>query len=167
MFLPQETRTPLWPAADIHDELTRYRIAVIDGFYPDKAFLVSFDKNSEERPTFAETLMLASFLEAYKDRWYTDHQQQRMAQRILDLDHYAIGHVFHKWADGDWGFSKTSWKIGRVWYVVPPAQRPYESGPMAQPHSLEQIMDRARPHDRWSEWKAAHPEVFSPESIDA
>lgn len=161
--------TTTWPYgtdADQHDPLTAHRIAVTSS-HPMWRFLVAFDRESEARPTDAETAMLVSFLDEYKHHWYNPGFLSKLAEKPLDVDGGANGVIFHKWAGDDWGYRRQSYTIGNLWTVAWPSQRDgREYGRLAGPLSLTELMDRINghgddPNPRWEAWKAAHPEVFA------
>jgi hypothetical protein len=158
-----------WPFdADRDDPLTALRIAVTSS-HPTWAYLVAFDRESEERPTDAEAALLASFLDEYKAHWYGDGPyRRRMQARPLDVDGGANGVIFHKWAADDWGYRRHSYERGHLFSVVPPALRGEYSDGIPGPLSLLALMDRINgwtdgPSPRWEAWKAAHPDVFRTE----
>ncbi|MER7280559.1 hypothetical protein ABT369_39580 [Dactylosporangium sp. NPDC000244] len=165
------TQTAEWPFetdADRNDPLTAHRIAVTSS-HPRWYYLVAFDSESEARPTDAETAMLASFLNEYKDHWYGNSGfRQKMEQRALDVDGGANGVIFHKWGEDDWGFRRHSYEYGYLFSIVWPSQRAdKEPGKYVGPYSLVGLMDLIhtigdeRPMQRWLDWKATHPEVFA------
>lgn len=158
-----------WPFdADRDDPLTTHRIAVTCS-HPGWAYLVAFDRESEARPTDREVAMLVSYLDEYKNRWYGNSGYRRnMERRPLDVDGTANSVVFHKWAEGDWGYRRQSYERGYLFTVVWPAQRAnVKPGPYVGPYALEALMDRMHTiggdgpmAHYWVEWKATHPEVF-------
>jgi hypothetical protein len=156
-----ETETD-WPYdADRDDPLTAHRIAVTCS-HPGWYYLVSFDRESEARPTDAETAMLVSYLDHYKDHWYGNSGfRQQMEQRPLDTDGGANGVIFHKWGPGDWGYRRQSYTMGPLFFPGWPGSN-RERGPF----SLVALMDFMHtigddgPMAHWVEWKAAHPDVF-------
>lgn len=162
-----------WPFdADRDDPLTTHRIAVTSS-HPMWRYLVAFDRESEARPTDAETAMLASFLEEYKDRWYGDSgYRKRMERRPLDVDGGANGVVFHKWGTDDWGYRRQSYTIGYLFTVTWPGRRRdadrEDRGFLNGPCSLLALMDFIHtiggdgPMPSWLAWKATHPDVFPP-----
>ncbi|MCW6003925.1 hypothetical protein K1W54_04915 [Micromonospora sp. CPCC 205371] len=166
------TKTDVWPFgndADRDDPLTAHRVAVTSS-HPGWSFLVSFDRQSEARPTDAETAMLASYLDEYKHHWYGDNRyRQRMEQRALDVDGGANGVILHKFGEGDWGYRRRSYRSGFLFTVVWPNLRgdsEYADHGWLGPLSLLELMDRIhtisddKPMQRWIDWKSAHPEVF-------
>jgi hypothetical protein len=155
-----------WPFdADRDDPLTAHRLAVTSS-HPGWRYLVAFDRESEERPTDAETAMLVSYLDEYKDHWYGDNRYRRQIERRpLDVDGGANGVIFHKWGADDWGYRRQSYERGYLFTVVPPAMRDRHTDGWGGPLSLLALMDRIHticdePTPHWVEWKAAHPEVF-------
>lgn len=156
-----------WPFdADQHDPLTARRIAVTSS-HPGWYYLVSFDRQSEARPTDAEVDMLVSFLDEYKDRWYGNTgYRQNMERRPLDVDGGANGVIFHKWGEDDWGYRRQSFTQGYLFTVVWPGQRDREPDHGYRgPFSLAELMDRIHSHGdgpspKWEQWKAANRRVF-------
>jgi hypothetical protein len=160
-----------WPFvrdADRDDPLTALRIAVTSS-HPQWRYLVAFDRESEARPTDAEALMLASYLDHYKQRWYNASYLSKLARRPLDVDSGANGVVFHKFGPDDWGYRRQSYERGWPWSVVWPALRALDEHRHVKnggPFSLSALMDRIRqcglsePNADWQKWKAAHPGVF-------
>jgi hypothetical protein len=162
--------TKAWPFeddADEHDPLTASRIAVT-GSHPMWCYLVAFDRGSPARPTEAEAVMLASYLDEYKDHWYGTEGGYRvkLAQKPLDVDGGANGVIFHKYGDDDWGYRRQSWTRGPRYIPQPPRLRElYPNESPSGPYSLAQVMDHAHTivdeiHKRWLDWKAEHPDVF-------
>ncbi|MGW0904935.1 hypothetical protein [Streptomyces sp. NPDC002853] len=164
-------QTKAWPYggdADRDDPLTALRIPVT-GTHPRWRYIATFDRQSEVRPTDAEALMLASYIEEYKvyffgaDGWY----KAKLEEQPLDTD--AVTRIFHKWADDDWSYRVVTWERGPFWVPCSPVLRGgfYDDTDLGS-HSLVQVMDRAHtiasdePMTHWLEWKAAHPEVFGP-----
>lgn len=147
--------------ADQHDPLTALRIPVVSA-WPDWNYIVAFDRDSDERPTEAEAAMLASFLQQYIDYWYNGSYKARLAERPFDIDGGANGVVFRKYADGDWGYRRRTWTIGPSFVPEHPRFADRTLGPL----TLAQLMDRIhtgsddKPSQRWTAWKAQHPEVF-------
>lgn len=153
--------------ADLNDPLAKLRIAVTDRF-PSWSYLVAFDHESEARPNEAEERMLGSFLAEIKSRFYESYVT-KMEQRPLDVDAGANTIIFHKYADGDWGFRRRTWTGGFFVPLHPRIRETHaDSDEDRDPHTLEQVMDRARSIVRgelsssWSRWKAEHPDAFAP-----
>jgi hypothetical protein len=154
-----------WPFgndADRDDPLTSLRIAVASP-YAEWCYLVTFDRDSAERPTEREARMLASYLDEYKAHWYCASYQAKLAERPLDVDDSAIGVTFHKYAEGDWGYRRRSWILGPQFIPEPArAGRARKLGPF----DLERLMDHIyalggeAPDRRWLDWKAGQPEVW-------
>ncbi|MEV7770508.1 hypothetical protein [Kitasatospora sp. NPDC086791] len=162
--------TTAWPFgddADRNDLLTAHRIAVASP-HARWNYILTFDHESEARPTHTETLILASFLAEYIDHWYDTLWKKRLAERPLDVDGGANGYTFHKYGDGDWGYRQRSWRRGPMFVPVRPSFRghEYDDTNGLGPLTLVQVMDRIhtiskRPMQHWLDWKAAHPEVFA------
>jgi hypothetical protein len=175
--------TDAWPFgtdADEHDPLTRLRIPVVGSFNPTWCYVAAYLKpvtggpdylkgppfGSLERPTDAEAAMLASFLQEHRRYWFNNGGYARkMDQRPLDIDSGWNTTVFIKYGPDDWGYRRCSWTHGPTFVPGPPSFReryPDEGGPL----TLEQVMDRRHtisdePMQHWTDWKKAHPEVFS------
>ncbi len=157
-----------WPFdADRDDPLTARRIAVTSS-HPRWRFLVSFDRESEERPTDREADLLVSFLDQYKNYWYGDNGYRKaMERRPLDVDGGANGVTFHKWGVDNWGYRRASFQGGPTFW--PGREQWYRdqfSGGVGS-FSLLALMDHIQTCGGvieapwWQEWKAAHPEVFA------
>lgn len=154
--------TVAWPFgddADRYDPLTALRIPVT-GSHPRRRYIAAFDRESQARPTDAEALVLASFIEEYKAFHFNDWYKAQLLERPLDVD--ATTRIFHKWGEGDWSYRLATWQYGPTWSPVPPRLRDSASGAL----SLVEVMDRTHcfgadePMPDWVEWKAAHPEIF-------
>lgn len=149
-----------WPFgfdADEDDPLTAHRIAVTSS-HPGWFYLVAFDRDSEDRPTDAETALLVSYLGHYKDHWYNDRYRARLLERPLDVDGGANGVIFHKWGPDDWGYRKQSFTMGPLFWPGWDRERRY---------SLLELMDHMQtyggdePISHWQQWKADHAAVFA------
>jgi hypothetical protein len=159
-----------WPFdADRDDRLTAHRIAVTSS-HPGWYYLVSFDRESAERPTEREVALLVSYLDEYKAHWYGDSGYRKaMERRPLDVDGGANGVTFIKYGPDDWGYRRRTWQYGPLYVPQHPRIREaYPDEAPLGPLSLAALMDRihtigsdAEPMPRWVEWKAAHPEVFA------
>jgi hypothetical protein len=163
-----------WPFgtdADRDDPLTALRIPVT-GTHPEWRYIATFDRDSEARPTDTEARMLASYIQQYKDYYFNDWYKAKLLERPLDVD--AVTRIFHKWGADDWSYRVVTWDHGPFWVPVAPQLRggewdyPKVTGPL----TLEQVMDRAHtivdePMQHWLDWKAAHPDVFTPAAADA
>lgn len=158
-----EIEVPEWPYgldADHNDPLTKHRIAVTNS-HPMPSFLVSFDRESEARPTERETAQMVAYLDHYKQRWYNDWLVQRLAQKPLDVDDSANGIVFHKWADDDWGYRRQSFSEGHLFTIPAPLIR-HRYPQIKAPVSLEELLDNHvyRLNETWLQWKLTRPEAF-------
>jgi len=152
-----------WPFGEDSDQddlLTPLRIAVA-GPYAEWCYLVTFDRESPVRPTEQEALMLASFLDEYKSKYYGEHWMQRLASKPLDVDSVANGMTFRKYADNDWGYRRRSWNQGPMFIPQPPAFKDRAIGPL----SLVELMDHI--HEvggavwhGWIKWKSEHSDIF-------
>lgn len=166
---------PTWPFgddADCDDPLTAMRIAVTSS-HPRWSYLVSFDRQSQERPTDAEAAMLASYLDEYKSHWYRPSFAAQLLDRPLDVDGGANGVVFHKWGVDDWGFRRRSYTMGYLYTVVPPTLRATRTDGVRGPLSLLRVLDWLHCHSdnspspRWTAWKASHPAVLPSSAVEA
>ncbi|MFC4006587.1 hypothetical protein ACFOY2_05100 [Nonomuraea purpurea] len=164
-----------WPYdADRDDPLTKLRIPVVGSPWPRWHYIVAFDSGrlddeQQHRPTDREARMLASFLEEYIHHWYNATWQYKLAERPFDVDGGANGVVFRKWGEGDWGFRRRTWSQGPTYVPTHPRIR---GGKSPGPLTLVQVMDRIHtigdePMKRWTDWKAAHPEVFGEDNHGA
>ncbi|WP_329047068.1 hypothetical protein [Streptomyces sp. NBC_01422] len=167
-----------WPFgtdAKQDDPLTKLRIPVVTSFNPEWKYVATFidvdtsrySWGSGERPTDAEAVMLASFIEEYKHHWFRESYHRKLAQRPLDVDSGCNTTIFIKYGTDDWGYRMCSWQYGPMYVPVSPKQRggerDYDKCP--GPLTLEQVMDRRHtigdgPMKHWLDWKAQHPEVF-------
>ncbi|MDX2838021.1 hypothetical protein PV377_03205 [Streptomyces ipomoeae] len=169
--------TTTWPFgtdAIQDDPLTALRIAVVRSSHPMWCYLVAFlDVNEEpygwhskERPTVAEALQLASYLDQYKNYWYNASYIGRMAERPLDVDGGANGVTFIKYGPDDWGYRRRTWTMGPTFVPGSPVYRehyPNENhiGPLSLPRLMDHIHSLSgEASERWTEWKADHPDVF-------
>jgi hypothetical protein len=163
-----------WPFetdADRDDPLTALRIPVTSAC-PGWRYVACFDRESEQRPTDLEAQQLASFIEEYVTYWFNDRYIAKLRERPLDVDSGCPIWIFHKWGEGDWSYRVDTWVYGPFWSPVAPRLRhdPSYASRLTGPRTLVEVMDRIRtiadePVPRWTEWKAAHPEVF-PEAPD-
>jgi hypothetical protein len=149
-----------WPYdADRDDPLTALRIPVT-GSHPNRWYLIAFDRDSEARPTDDEAAMLVSYLD-YTRAWYREYWQEKMLAEPLDHD---AGHntvIFHKWADGDWGYRRATHEIGPLFFPGAPWMRERKAGPFTLAGLLDWIDGGGmEPSKRWTEWKANHPDIF-------
>ena len=67
------TAWPFGTDADRDDPLTKLRIPVT-GTHPMWRYIATFDRDSEARPTDLEAQQLASYIEAYKERWFNERR---------------------------------------------------------------------------------------------
>lgn len=160
-----------WPFgtdADQHHPLTALRIAVTSP-YAEWCYIVAFDRNSAERPTGAETAMLASFLDEYKTHWYgvDGAYLKKLHEKPLDVDGGANGITFQKYGTDDWGYRRRTWNRGPIYVPAHPRSRsqPWDETAGFGPLGLAQLMDHihsfdGEPGKRWLDWKAAHPQAF-------
>lgn len=174
------TTWPFGTDADEHDPLTALRIPVVGSFNPMWKYVAAYLDTVEDgpdylkgppfgslsRPTDAEAAMLASFIEEYIKHWFNDGYQAKLARRALDVDGGCKTIVFIKYGEDDWGYRVTTWEYGHTFVPPPPSFREkYPDEACGGPLSLVQAMDRKHtigdePMPHWSDWKAAHPEVF-------
>ncbi|MFE9461650.1 hypothetical protein [Streptomyces californicus] len=163
-----------WPFgtdADRDDPLTELRIPVT-GTHPMWRYIATFDRDSEARPTDLEARQLASYIEAYKERWFNERYKAKLMERALDVD--AVTRIFHKWGEGDWSYRVDTWQYGPYWVPAAPRLRggQYDDAKVG-PLSLVQVMDRDHsmhtkyPSKDWAAWKAEHPEVFPVPMLEA
>jgi hypothetical protein len=165
-----------WPFgtdADRDDPLTALRVPVT-GTFPGWKYVACFDRESEVRPTDGEARMLASFIQEYLHQWFNERYIAKLAERALDVDSCNNTVIFHKWAEDDWSYRLWSWQYGPFWVPVAPRLRggEYDYPKCAGPLSLLQVMDRKHtigdePLSHWSEWKAAHADIFPAAHPDA
>ena len=157
-----------WPYdARRDDPLTALRIPVTT-FAPGWRYLVAFDgvplpgEAGFDRPTGAEALMLASYID-YVRSCFSDRTAREMAAKPLDVFGGWNTEVFHKWGPDDWGYRRSSYVTGPLFFPAA-AWMEREAGPF----TLVGLMDRVysyggsylSPHGPWAQWKAAHPDVF-------
>ncbi|QLJ01479.1 hypothetical protein HZZ00_10905 [Streptomyces sp. NEAU-sy36] len=181
--------TQAWPFgsdAIQDDPLTALRIPVVGSFRPMWRYVAAYLNTatpdtpdyltvppfaSMERPTEAEAQMLASFIREYITHWFHEGYQGRLARRPLDVDSGCNTIIFVKYGPDDWGYGRVSWEYGPTFIPGPPRARgtefdhPKHPGPL----SLVQVMDLAHticdePMERWTRWKADHPEIFGAEA---
>lgn len=162
-----DTEVQEWPYgfdADHDDPLTKHRIAVTNS-HPMLYYLVAFDRGSQSRPTEQETLQMVAYLDFYKQRWYTSHTQEMMARRPLDVGGGSNGVIFHKWAEGDWGYRRQNFETGHLFTIPGPLLR--EKFPRINaPVTLEELLDTriCNLSDEWPQWKLSRPEAFDAQS---
>lgn len=176
------TRTD-WPYdADRDDPLTALRIPAVTSFNPSWHYVAAYLKpvtegpdylkgppfGSNERPTDAEARMMSSFLLEHRHYWFRNEGYAReMDKRPVDIDSGWNTIVFIKYGPDDWGYRRCSWVYGPAFVPPSPSHRErYPDEACGGPLSLEQVMDRIhslgddKPTRDWTEWKAAHPDVF-------
>jgi len=175
--------TDSWPFgtdAIENDPLTALRIPVVTSFNPMWRYTAAYlgtntDTGqdwappwpfaSAERPTDAETQMLASYLAEHRSYWAdTLGYAPKMEQRPLDIDSGWNTTVFIKYGADDWGYRRVSWQYGPTFIPSPPTLRgtEHEYAKRPGPLPLDQVMDMVH-HihpKRWMDWKAAHPDIF-------
>jgi hypothetical protein len=157
-----------WPYdAERDDPLTALRIPVVGHAWPRWNYIVAFDSgrldDEQHRPTEHETRLLRSFLDEYIAHWYNDRWKEKLAERPFDIDGGANGVTFRKWGDNDWGYRRRTWDRGPTYVPEHPRVR---GGKSLGPLTLVQLMDHIHticdePMPHWTNWKAAHPEVFT------
>jgi len=168
-----------------NDPLTALRIPVVTSFNPSWRYVAAylgtsadtgntFDPPwpfaSAERPTGAEARMLVSYLDEHRNYWFGNAGYARkMDQRPLDVDSGWNTTVFIKYGTDDWGYRRCSWTYGHTFVPSPPSLRGTEHAHAKNPGPLplEKVMDLVHtvtdgPMRHWLDWKAAHPDVFSP-----
>lgn len=166
------------------DPLTTLRIPVVNSFKPSWRYVAAYLNTaaddapdylkgapfaSSERPTDREAQMLVSYLLEHRHYWFGNQGYARkMDARPLDIDSGWNTVVFIKYGADDWGYGRVSWECGPTFIPTPPRARgteyahPKHPGPLP----LEQVMDLVHtlgsdePMERWTRWKADHPEVF-------
>lgn len=169
-----DTDWPFGTEAIQDDPLTALRIPVVTSYKPGWGFIGAFlhaDPNcpfdppwpfaSKERPTDAETRMLVSYIDHAKSQLRGSYVA-RMEERPLDVDNWSCGHVFIKYGSDDWGYRRNTWTYGPTFVPGPPGS---DSRNAVGRHTLEKAMDRrhtivGEPMQDWTDWKAAHPDVF-------
>lgn len=170
------TRTTDWPYdARRDDPLTALRIPVVGSYYPSWCYIAALCIDTSElqawggqRPTDAESAMLASFIQEYIHHWYNDSFKAKLAERPFDIDGGANGVTFVKHGPDDWGYRRRTWDRGPMVVPVPPRLREHyakEGTKHLGQLDLAALLDRIHtivdePMSHWVEWKAAHPEVF-------
>ncbi len=167
--------TAAWPFgadADEHDPLTKLRIPVVTSFNPQWKYIAAwiavdtsrYSWGSAERPTDAEAAMLASYIDEYIAYFLGDQERKRMLKRPLDVEGGVITRVYIKYGPDDWGYRVVTWERGPFYVPTGPKVRgtEHEYTKHPGPLTLEQVMDvdHGIYPKRWSDWKAAHPEVF-------
>lgn len=172
-----------WPYdADRDDPLTALRIPVVSSFNPGWKYVAAYLKpvtegpdylqgppfGSNERPTDPEAARIASFIREYIEYWFNERYQKELAQRLLDVDSGCKTIVFIKYGPDDWGYRVVTWTYGPTFVPPPPSFREKHPDKACDgPLPLARLMDRVHAHgrgeppERWLEWKATHPEVFS------
>lgn len=169
------TRWPFGTDADRDDPLTALRVPAVESFSPQWRYIAAYVKpqsetgahwGSTERPTDAEALQLASFIQEYLQNWFNAGYIQKLANRDLDVDSQANTTLFVKYGPDDWGYRLDSWTRGHLFVPPRPSYRErFPDEACGGLLSLVQVMDRRHtiadePMQHWVEWKAAHPEVF-------
>jgi hypothetical protein len=177
-----------WPFDDDakrDDPLTKLRIAVVNSFNPRWYYTCAFLGTNEDtgqdweppwpfasaaRPTEAEVRLLTSFREHHRWYWSTvwGYDMAKLDAKPLDVDSTGAATVFIKYAEGDWGYRRTSWTSGPTFVPGPPSKdrTPHKYAKAPGPLPLDQVMDLVHhvgseyPSKDWLDWKAAHPEAF-------
>ena len=157
-----------WPYdARRDDPLTALRVPATSD-YPEWKYIATFDRASQARPTDVEAARLASFIAEYKNYFFRDSYIARLEEKPFDHDSSTVTRIFHKWGPDDWSYRVRTWEYGPFWVPVAPWQRKQEESersPYDEPLTLVQVLDRIHTIGdemlgHWTEWKAAHPEVF-------
>lgn len=140
------------------NDLTAKQGIPVTAMCPEWGYFAAFHKESPQRPTQAETVMLSSFIAERKLEWDWLIQSQGLE---VDPFPWYPGYntvIFHKYATGDWAYRRRTWPIDHL----APSRMQRGRGPLP----LLALMDKVRvsplgnPDERWVEWKQAHPEVF-------
>jgi len=144
------------------------RVPIIDTSHPRWNYITAiavrtYPARPDMEPTDDEIRMVGSFHEEYLSHWYgpphTGWRARDLDTRPFDIDGGANGVTFVKYFHGGWGYRRRTWTQGATF--SPPWNH--------EPASLLQVMDRIHRHwgedacelsPRWTQWKAAHPEVF-------
>lgn len=105
-------------------------------------------------PTEAEVRMVASFCDEYRERTYRPGFAALMRDFApFDIDSSANLGYLRKDDAGGWHYRKRTWRSGPMWST------PHEGATLVE--LLDHIKTYGGEVDRaWTEWKAAHPEVF-------
>lgn len=159
-----------WPYAEDgvkpDDPLNALRIPVITTSHPRWCYLVAFDQDAIQpdgnRPTDAEAAMLASFRDEYIQYWYNATWIAKMAARPFDIDGGYNGLVFRKWGDADWGYRRSTWDRGPLFW---PGPAWYRERYGTKVHGLAELLDHINGYGdelnpRWEAWKTAHPDIW-------
>lgn len=153
-------QTTDWPYdADRDHPLAALRIPVTSS-HPDYWYLIAFDRESTAQPTDAEAKMLASYLDFVRE-WFNESWKKRMLAKPLDTDPGQNTVIFHKWADGDWGYRRATHVYGPLfWPGYPGGDR--RLGPYSLPALLDHLQQYGddEPRPAWVKWKAEHADVF-------
>lgn len=153
----EQTRTWLYDA-DRDDPLTQLRIPVT-GMWPERTYLLVFDRGSACRPDEAEARQLTSCLDYLRQAWFPEAERRRMLARPFDVnrwtDHATL--VLRKYGSGTWAYRYTHWPEEVPFWPVPP---------FCEQHiavTLEQVLDKVREEEDWRRWKGDHPQEFPPD----
>ena len=184
--MPETTDWPFGTDTDRDDPLTALRIPVVTSFKPSWCYTAAYLKPaaddapdylknypfaSTERPTDREAQMLASYILEHRHYWFgNEGYARKMDARPLDIDSGWNTVVFIKYGPDDWGYGRVSWQYGPTFVPTPPHARgtQYAHAKHPGPLPLEQVMDLVHtigddgPMRHWLDWKAAHPDVFTP-----
>lgn len=144
--------------ADQRDPLVSLRIPVTS-MWPAFGYFAVFDRRSPQRPTRAEALMIASYIEYYKYRWYPEHLRDQLGELPFDIDPGVHSVIFHKYAVGDWGYRRSNWRLGSVFTPPSPRVGTRTIGPLTLLQLLDLVHD-PDPGQSWVVWKGAHPDIF-------
>lgn len=146
--------------ADRNDRLVReWRIPVTSS-HPGYAFLISFDRMSERRPTRTEADTLKHYVDHRRERYPLD-TQLKMLERPLDNISGANTITFHKWVDGDWGYRRVTFHDGGPLFWPGREGDPTRKRSFTLLELLDEI-ESAGDHqfDDWVLFKQRHPKIF-------